>query len=270
MKEKNILKVILLKFFKRDNAFIKILKIIANSFLTFKIIKKISLKFSIILIPQLIKDSLIFEKNRNKMNLNNNEKKIYFEEKYNFNFKDWFSGNIFIWEIIVNKIEKIDYLEIGSFEGRSTVFMGELNNLNSIAAIDTWEGSDEHNSEDKRPEISFNKVFENFKNNLNIINKPNINYFKTTSDNFFKNNKKNYNLIYIDGSHHYNDVKNDFINSFNCLKNNGYIICDDFLWFFYDQPELNPMKAVLECYEKFKKNLKIEFLYYQIIFKKIE
>ena len=64
-------------------------------------------------------------------------------------------------------------------------------------------------------------------------------------------------------------VKKDFINSFNFLENNGYIICDDFTWFAYNKIELNPMKAILECYELYKSKLSVEFLYNQIIFKKL-
>ncbi len=129
-------------------------------------------------------------------------------------------------------------------------------------AIDTFEGSDEHKN------IDFKKVYENFKYNINLGENKNVNFRKTNSDDFFKKNKNHYNLIYIDGSHHYEQVKKDFINSFNFLENNGYIICDDFMWFYYDKIELNPMKAILECYELYKSKLSIEFVYNQIIFKK--
>lgn len=89
------------------------------------------------------------------------------------------------------------------------------------------------------------------------------------SDYFFKKNKKTYNLIYIDGSHEYSQVKRDLINCFNLLENNGYIICDDFNWFFYEDVNKNPMKAILEFYDRYKKDLYIEFLNHQIIFRKI-
>ena len=260
--KKSFLKLILLKFLKRNNIFIKSLVVIRNSYSMFKIIKTFSLKQSIILIPKIILSYFFYEKNR--VEILNNRKKFYFEKKYKFSYDDWFSNNYTIWEnLVVNKISHINYLEIGSFEGRSTVFIGELKNTNSITAIDTWEGSDEHNT------ISFIKVFKNFKKNIKVLNISNINYFKTTSDNFFKNNKNVYNLIYIDGSHKYNQVKKDFVNSLNCIEKNGYIICDDFLWFFYQDVEKNPIKAILECYNEYKKELSVEFINHQIIFKKI-
>lgn len=254
-------KLILLKFFKRDSIFIKNLTLIRDSYSLIKNIKKINYKYSIILIPKIIGSLYFIIKNREK--IFDNKKKLYFENKYKFIYEDWFSTNIGIWEKFVNKIDNINYLEIGAFEGRSTVFISELHNTNSITAIDTWKGSDEHR------EILFEKVFENFKNNINSTNKSNINFFKETSDKFFEKNKNTYNLIYIDGSHEYSQVSRDFANAFHCLKKNGYLICDDFNWFFYEDINKNPAKAIIECYEKYKKNLSIEFLNHQAIFKKV-
>ena len=263
IKKREILKLILLKFFKRNNIFIKSLAVIKNSYYTFKIIRKFSLKNSIILIPKIIFSNCFIEKNR--ADTINNKKKLYYNAKYKFSYGDWFSNNITIWEkFVINKIYRINYLEIGSFEGRSTIFIGELKNTNSITAVDTWEGSNEHSNS-----TSFIKVFENFKININILNKSNIKFFKTTSDNFFKDNKNVYNLIYIDGFHEYTQIKKDFVNSLNCIEKNGYIICDDFLWFFYQDLNKNPIKAILECYNEYKKELSVEFIDYQIIFKKI-
>ena len=261
MFKKNI-RIILLKIFKRENIFIKFLSILRGSFSTIWWIKKISFKYSIILIPKIIYGQYFINKNIQKFQ--KNEKKLYFDNKYRFDYADGFSPNIVYWEKIVNKISKIKYLEIGSFEGRSTVFIKELGNLESLMAVDTFEGADEHKN------FNFKRIYENFKYNLNLeAGNKNINFLKTNSDDFFNNNKNYYNLIYIDGSHHYEQVKKDFINSFNFLENNGYIICDDFMWFYYDKIEHNPMKAILDCYEFYKKKLSVELLYHQIIFKKI-
>jgi predicted O-methyltransferase YrrM len=117
-------------------------------------------------------------------------------------------------------------------------------------------------------DTNFDKVFENFKINIDLINKKNINYLKDTSDNFFIKNKNTYNLIYIDGSHHYDNVKKDFVNSYERLEKNGIIIMDDFLWLYYKDFEKNPINAIIQCYQKYKKNLELVFLNHQIIFKK--
>ena len=51
----------------------------------------------------------------------------------------------------------------------------------------------------------------------------------TTSDNFFKNNKKKFNVIFIDGLHTYKQCQQDCINSLNRLENKGIIILHDLI-----------------------------------------
>lgn len=46
---------------------------------------------------------------------------------------------------------------------------------------------------------------------------------KDTSDNFFKNNKKEFDVIFIDGLHIYEQCRKDIINSLKVLKKNGFI-----------------------------------------------
>jgi len=56
-----------------------------------------------------------------------------------------------------------------------------------------------------------------------------INFYEMTSDNFFKEiDMPKAQIIVIDGSHDYNDVKNDLMNSFIMIDKGGYIICDDY------------------------------------------
>jgi len=52
--------------------------------------------------------------------------------------------------------------------------------------------------------------------------------FKMTSDEFFNNHcNKKYDIIFIDGLHHSEQVVKDFNNSINFLNDNSYIIFDD-------------------------------------------
>lgn len=255
------IKTILLLIFKRENIFIKFLSILKGSFSSIRLIKKLSFKYSIIFIPKIIYG--YYFRNKNHEKFSKNELKKYYDNKYRFDYDDMFSENYIYWEKIINNINKIKYLEIGSFEGRSTVFIKEQNNLETLVAVDPHENYDELKN------ISFKKVRQNFIYNLNQEgSSKKIKLFKTTSDVFFSNNKDYFNLIYIDGYHHYEQVKKDFVNSFSFLESGGYIICDDFFYFNYDKIELNPMKAILDCYEFYKKDLTVEFLYHQIVFKK--
>ncbi len=50
-----------------------------------------------------------------------------------------------------------------------------------------------------------------------------------TSDNFFKTNKKKFDIIFIDGLHHADQVEKDIINSLKCLKKEGTIVMHDCL-----------------------------------------
>ena len=50
-----------------------------------------------------------------------------------------------------------------------------------------------------------------------------------TSDDFFANNNETFDVIFIDGLHHADQVKKDILNSLNFLNDGGYIICHDML-----------------------------------------
>jgi len=248
----------ILKFiFGHQSKTIKYLKALRNSYIMCKKILPLLINKKLLFILRIIKGQIFkeFEPNLHK-------DKTYFSNKYQFNYGDWFSININVWKKFLTTVKEIRYLEIGSFEGRSAVFVGELNNTKEVTCVDTFEGSEEHK------DVNFDLVFKNCTVNLNKLNIP-YNLVKASSHSFFKNNFKKFNVIYIDGSHFYEDVKKDFINSFMCLEDNGILICDDFYWFFYKKTEQNPIMAILECYEYCKRDLEILFVNHQIIFKKV-
>ena len=56
---------------------------------------------------------------------------------------------------------------------------------------------------------------------------PNI--FSITSDAFFEHNQKTFDMIFIDGLHHSNQVLKDLQNSMACLSIPGFIVIDDVL-----------------------------------------
>lgn len=53
--------------------------------------------------------------------------------------------------------------------------------------------------------------------------------FKGASDEFFANKPNKFDLIFIDGLHHANQVERDIINSWNCLNPKGMILIHD-IW----------------------------------------
>ncbi|WP_440651430.1 class I SAM-dependent methyltransferase [Candidatus Pelagibacter sp. HIMB1495] len=52
---------------------------------------------------------------------------------------------------------------------------------------------------------------------------------RDTSDNFFKSNTQKFDLIFIDGLHHYDQVIRDIYNSLKIIKENGYVLIHDCL-----------------------------------------
>ena len=162
---------------------------------------------------------------------------------------DFFSLNTFDWKKNLKKYKNrnIRYLEIGSFEGISSYFISEYLMLKEIYCVDTWEGSPEHH------QINFKNIELNFDNNSKDI--KNLKKFKTTSDDFFIKDKEDFDIIYVDGLHTYNQVKKDLINALKALKSDGIIICDDYLWNLDGDKSDIPVQAINEIVREF--NLKI-------------
>ena len=53
--------------------------------------------------------------------------------------------------------------------------------------------------------------------------------FLGTSDEFFNQNNEKFDVIFIDGLHHYDQCQADAINSLKCLNKNGFIFFHDFI-----------------------------------------
>ena len=128
----------------------------------------------------------------------------------------------------VDKSKPNNILEIGCFEGLSSVFFADnlLDDPNSsLTCVDPFLNID--NNDHKQ--FLDNKEEGNFDNNIAICkNSDKINVHKITSDQFFINNTKTYNLIYIDGCHEPDFIQRDMENSFMCLEKNGIMWMDDY------------------------------------------
>jgi predicted O-methyltransferase YrrM len=166
---------------------------------------------------------------------------------------DWFSGNIPQWnkyKPFFDGKENKKCLEIGSYEGRSTIFIinNFCNGKNShLDALDTWEGSIEHSQKDK------DGLYDRFKNNLApYINKNQVTLYRDFSINTLMkfvqevkaSSREKYDFIYIDGSHTAQDVLMDALLSWELLKTNGIMIFDDYKWHFNNIASLEPKVAI--------------------------
>ena len=184
---------------------------------------------------------------------------------------DWFSYNIPIWTHYLNHLKNepnLHFLEIGSFQGRSTVWLLEnilTNNTSKITCIDTFEGSIEHTINFQN---DIKNLFDIFSHNISKF-KNKVNIIKNKSQNALKHINDKYDFIYIDGDHKASSVIEDAILSFSLLKKGGIMIFDDYMWFemkkYIDNPKI-AIDAFLEIYAD-----KITILYKncQVIIEKI-
>ena len=162
---------------------------------------------------------------------------------------DYFSSHAYNFYEILKKFNKFNYLEIGSFEGNSAMFVGR-NFINSkIYCIDSWRGDEEYY------DLEFLRIEENF--DRNILEFRNIMKFKTLSDDFFKNNKIKFDAIYIDGYHKGTQVFKDFKNSWQILNVGGILIFDDYIWKFFSKIEDNPCYAINQYLNEISNNIKV-------------
>ena len=174
-----------------------------------------------------------------------NKSKIIEQQIYkNFSTIDqnhkWFCNNLnFLSSSFKDVISIKNILEIGSYEGRSAIFF--LNNFkdSNIHCVDTWSGSDEHDNFD------YNSIENNFDFNSSIFQSNNrLNKFKMNSNEFFQSNSKKYDLIFVDGDHSSDQVKIDINNSWNILNKGGYLILDDYMWWYYKDLKKNPSSSI--------------------------
>ena len=163
---------------------------------------------------------------------------------------DYFSSHAYNFSDIFNQFKFCKYLEIGSFEGNSAMFVAKNFPDSKIHCIDNWIGTNEY-----QKDLEFSNVEKNF--NLNMSEFDNYTKYKLTSDEFFKINQNHFNVIYIDGYHKADQVLKDFINSWAVLHVKGIIIFDDYIWKFFDKIEDNPCYAINKYLKEIKKNSKI-------------
>ena len=162
---------------------------------------------------------------------------------------DYFSSHAYNFYEILKKFNKFNYLEIGSFEGNSAMFVAR-NFINSkIYCIDSWQGDEEYY------DLEFERIEENFDKNTSEF--KNIMKLKTLSDDFFTNNKIKFDAIYIDGYHKGSQVFKDFKNSWQTLNVGGILIFDDYIWKFFSKIEDNPCYAINKYFNEISKNIKV-------------
>lgn len=182
---------------------------------------------------------------------------------------DWFSSNLPFWLSIIDeyglKEKNIKVLEIGSWEGLSSHFILSAMPNASLTCVDTWEGADEHKDGTASSSEVLVRVEDNFDKNL-LIYSDRLYKYKGTSHSFFNSNfvSSYYDFIYVDGSHHCDDVITDAVKCFEMLKVGGIMVFDDYFWRYYPKAKDNPASAINLFLRLKGDSCRIIRLYYQI------
>jgi predicted O-methyltransferase YrrM len=188
---------------------------------------------------------------------------------------DWHSHNIPHWRAILERYRgqpDVRVLEIGSFEGRSTVWLLEnilTHETARIDCIDTFEGSVEHG----RMGVDLNNLLGRFLGNVEPYREK-IEWFGGRSQEILRDGRwfvpEQYDFIYIDGSHRAADVLEDAVLSFRLLKVGGLIIFDDYAWNGGGPAEFdNPRRGVDAFYHAYRSQLGLVHISYQAIYERV-
>lgn len=184
--------------------------------------------------------------------------------EYDFT-SDWFSAHIPVWTALLGDMPVIGkILEIGSYEGRSAVWLLEHGfrggGSRDLYCIDTWEGAPEHAGTD------MSAVEARFHHNVGIASARSgdaaTHVLKGRSDEHLVSliaggHRASFDVIYVDGSHDCSHVLSDLVLAFQLCRVDGIIICDDYLWRvgargqenLLDQPKL-AIDAFVNCYAR--------------------
>lgn len=189
--------------------------------------------------------------------------------------KDWFNWAPEVWNqltpMLSGEAGKRNFLEIGSFEGRSSVWIAEnmMQDGDHLRCIDTWEGGEEHGEE------NMSEVEERFRANLVVATKklPERLIFQSKGTSVARlaqlQGKTMFDFIYIDGSHIAKDVLTDACMAWPLLKPKGMMVFDDYLWTPNARDILHRPKVAIDAFVNiFAEEAEIIHIGYQLVVRK--
>lgn len=161
-------------------------------------------------------------------------------KKYNYTV-NWFEPDELLKSLSTK--EEIEMLEVGCFEGKSTVWF--LENLlahpkSRITCIDPWAnfnqdgGLDSYDSPDAQLKLRDDQVYERFLHNIResgFEQKVNVRRGLSLHElSALVVGRMEFDIIFIDGNHTTPFVLTDAVLAWHILKPAGIIIFDDYLW----------------------------------------
>ncbi len=166
---------------------------------------------------------------------------------------------------ILSRHDRNAILEIGAYEGVGTCYLCDnflMNPESFLTTVDPFLIDDAGTAMHGMVERNFLRNVSNVK----FLDK--LTYVKDKSANFFAGNQKTYNFIYVDGSHHPNDLMLDLKESIKVLEKNGILWIDDY-GSNYSVNSVSPKDVVDEFYKSECDSLTRIHSGYQVAFKKL-
>lgn len=178
--------------------------------------------------------------------------------------QDWFTRHKVLWDTLMDMAQPRKVLEIGSFEGRCTTYL--IEKIGAVApgeifCVDMWKGDYEHSNVIKD---DFKNVKERFDHNIELAKKnaPHpVNVLEFVCDSVTGCSQiaaqgiRDFDLVYVDGSHIASDVFYDAAIAFQLCKVGGLIIFDDYREDKY-LPYIYPKMAIDAFYKTHENKIK--------------
>jgi predicted O-methyltransferase YrrM len=194
--------------------------------------------------------------------------------------KDWFHWAPEVWTQLIPMLpgEPGDrhFLEVGSFEGRSTVWIAEnmMQDGDFLDCIDTWKGGEEHveeHMEEAEQRFDYNRSIALTGRAIEIEKIKGSSVYGLSclltgvdSD----ENQPYYSFIYIDGSHIAKDVLTDACMAWPLLKTEGLMVFDDYMWGDPRDILHRPKPAIDAFCNLFAEEAEIVHVGYQLVVRK--
>jgi predicted O-methyltransferase YrrM len=163
---------------------------------------------------------------------------------------DWISGYWPTWVPHIPVADPLRVLEIGCFEGRSTLWFLDHYQASQLTCLDTFQGALDH----KQLGIDFTHVEERFRRNIEPYGDRVTVHAGPSGDTLARLRPKHtatFHVALVDGSHVAADVFSDMALTWPLLAPNALLIADDYGWGADKPPHERPapaLDAFLACY----------------------
>jgi len=183
--------------------------------------------------------------------------------------RDWLSHDIPIWQQVFASClgNELQCLEIGCFEGKSTTWLLDnvlTNEKSKITCVDPFESDEELKDVDfKEIKNRFLHNVEKYGDKVELRTAPSVDALRDLIE-----ERRGFDIIYVDGSHLTSDVLTDAVLSHLVLRQAGILIFDDYMWHGLAKFPMTPKAAIDAFMDCFCNEYEVLHIGYQVILKK--